>query len=311
MIYLIIHYLYAIPTILLYLSYVTTFIVLLGLGLIYTFQCKLIYPAEFPENSRTEVALPSDHNMPHFEDLSLRTRDNVKIKAYFIKQETDEQTSKACTLLYFHANAGNMVGEWAIRLPIAHIFYKMFKCNVFMVSYRGYGLSEGAPREKGLRLDAQAALDFITDHPLLMNTKIIAFGQSIGGAVAIDLVARNEDKIHAMILENTFLSLPKLIPSLMPFLRHVAFLCHQKWNSEKAIESITKTPILFLSGKRDELVPPQHMKALHEKVKTSGGKSFSEFNSTHNDTCLAPNYFDVIAQFWVTYVDDSFVKTGE
>ncbi|KAK9763514.1 bem46 protein, variant [Basidiobolus ranarum] len=306
MIYLLLHYIPKLPTILLYLSYVVSFVLLVGLGLVYAFQCKLIYPADFPEKSRTEVSLPSEHNMPYYEDLTLRTRDNVKIKAYLIKQETDEKTRNACTLLYFHANAGNM----GHRLPVAHIFYKMFKCNVLMLSYRGYGLSEGSPREKGIRIDAQTALDYIIEHPLLKNTKIITFGQSTGGAVAIDLVTHNEEKIHAMILENTFLSLPKLVPSLFPFLRPVAFLCHQKWNSEEAIVRITKTPILFLSGKRDEIVPPQHMKALHEKAITSGGKSIHEFNTGHNDTCLAPNYFDVIAQFWVKSIDDSFVKSG-
>ncbi|KAK9765235.1 bem46 protein, variant [Basidiobolus ranarum] len=293
--------------ILLYLFYVAGFIVLLGLGLVYTYQCKLIYPAQFPEGSRVEVSLPSDHDMPYYEDLTLTTRDKVKIKAYLIKRSTDEETKKACTLLYFHANAGNM----GHRLPIAQIFYKMFNCNVLMLSYRGYGLSEGTPGEQGIRIDAQTALDYITEHPLLKNTKVIAYGQSIGGAVAIDLVAHNEDRIHGLILENTFLSLPKLIPHLMPFLSSVSFLCHQKWNSEVAIQRIAKTPILFLSGQRDELVPPQHMRALFENAITSGGKSFNEFNSTHNDTCLAPNYFDTVGEFWASSIDDSFLNMNK
>jgi pimeloyl-ACP methyl ester carboxylesterase len=70
-----------------------------------------------------------------------------------------------------------------------------------------YGLSEGSPSEAGIRSDAQMALDYIKSHPLLENTKVLLYGQSIGGAVAIDLAATNPDRIGGLILENTFLNL--------------------------------------------------------------------------------------------------------
>ncbi|KAF9436609.1 bem46 protein, variant, partial [Entomortierella beljakovae] len=75
-----------------------------------------------------------------------------------------------------------------------------------------YGLSEGFPTEKGLKIDAQTALDYIKDHPVIGKTKLVAYGQSIGGAVSIDIVAKNESKFSGLIVENTFLSLPKVIP---------------------------------------------------------------------------------------------------
>lgn len=70
-----------------------------------------------------------------------------------------------------------------------------------------YGLSEGSPSEAGIRSDAQLALDYIKSHPLLENTKVILYGQSIGGAVSVDLAATNPDRIAGVILENTFLNL--------------------------------------------------------------------------------------------------------
>ena len=67
---------------------------------------------------------------------------------------------------------------------------------------------------KGLRIDAQAGLDYLTSHPLFKNTPIVSevsfhlallelqlfhikvlYGQSIGGAVAIDLASRNSAKV--------------------------------------------------------------------------------------------------------------------
>lgn len=89
------------------------------------------------------------------------------------------------------------------RLPLASVFYTRFGCNILMLSYRGYGLSTGSPSETGIRIDAQVALDFIKKHPLLKSTLIVLYGQSIGGAVSIDLASRNKSSIHALILENT------------------------------------------------------------------------------------------------------------
>lgn len=50
-------------------------------------------------------------------------------------------------------------------------------------------------------------MEYIIQHPVLGKTPLIAYGQSIGGAVAINLVSRNEDKFSGLIIENTFLSM--------------------------------------------------------------------------------------------------------
>ncbi|KAJ3115405.1 hypothetical protein HDU96_000710 [Phlyctochytrium bullatum] len=298
-----------------------------------------------PHGSRTIVARPDQMHMRDFEDLTLTTPDGVKIKGYAIRNTlprafvgmspTDSLNSELygsgmryrggissdgiadCTLLYLHANAGNM----GHRLPIANVFYYRLHCNVFMLSYRGYGLSEGEPNEKGIKIDAQTALDWITNHPQYGKTKIIVYGQSIGGAVAIDLVRRNPKKVAALIVENTFLSIRKLIPHVMPIATYFTFLCHQIWDSETAISEIPKdVPILFLSGKKDELIPQKHMLGLAavakaarrgEKAKAAPVKEkaepadevvnlfWDEFaEGMHNDTCVQDGYFDAIERFW-------------
>lgn len=67
-----------------------------------------------------------------------------------------------------------------------------------MLSYRGYGLSSGQPSERGIRIDAQTALDWIRNHPVLKETLLVTYGQSIGGAVAIDLAARNPKRVSSL-----------------------------------------------------------------------------------------------------------------
>jgi len=110
----------------------------------------------------------------------------------------------------FHGNAGN-IGH---RLPIAKVLVNDLYCNVLMLEYRGYGLSTGDPGEKGITIDAQTGLDYIRAREDLKDTKIVVYGQSLGGAVAIGLVGRNQDQgdIAGLVLENTFLSIQKMIP---------------------------------------------------------------------------------------------------
>lgn len=267
-------------------------------------QRYIIYPAYAPSGSRKSVPTPDQHGIPIYEDITLDTPDKLKIKAYLMLQGADkgkdvmlEEAPKRPTILFLHANAGNM----GHRLPFAHIFYDRLKCNVFMLSYRGYGLSEGSPSEAGIRMDAQLALDYITSHPLLEKTKIIIYGQSIGGAVAIDLTARNvEGRIAGAILENTFLSLSKVATESMPIATPYIWLglLREKWNSERSIANIPKTlPCLFLSGSMDEIVPPEQFLKLHE-ICPSSRKRLRQFAyGTHNDTCVAPGYWQEIQKF--------------
>ncbi|KAI8331704.1 Alpha/Beta hydrolase protein [Chlamydoabsidia padenii] len=269
-----------------------------GALLLYIYQCDLIYPSSFPDGSRTEVAKPSDFGMKYTEE-TLLTKDKIKLRAYIITLEDTEEAKRVPTILYFHANAGNM----GHRLPIAKIFNQKFKTNVVMLSYRGYGFSEGKANEKGLQVDSQTLLDFVREHPILKDTKFVAYGQSIGGAVAIDLVSRNEDAFSGLMVENTFLSIPKLIPSVFPVLRYFTVLCHQQWPSEINIQRVVKSPVLFLSGAKDELVPPSHMSKLFDLCGARENKNWVEFaNGTHNDTCMQSGYFSAIREFLETRI---------
>jgi alpha-beta hydrolase superfamily lysophospholipase len=104
-------------------------------------------------------------------------------------------------------------------------------------------------------IDAQTALDYLLDSPDAKDTHIFVYGQSLGGALAIQLTAKNQGKIAGLILENTFKSMRTLIPSAFPPAKYLARLCHQIWPSETTLPLIENTPTLFLSGLRDELVP--------------------------------------------------------
>ncbi|KAF8428625.1 BEM46-like protein, partial [Tirmania nivea] len=241
--------------------------------------------------ARTKVPRPDEFEISDWEEVTLTTPDKEKLNSYLLYSSKKENLG--VTVLFLHGNAGN-IGH---RLPIARIFSEQMGFNIFMLSYRGYGLSTGRPCEKGLIVDAQTALEYLLKNQRTKDTKIILYGQSLGGALSIQLVNRNQDKISGLILENTFRSMRILIPTAFPPARYLAKMCHQVWPSETTLPKIKECPVLFLSGGKDELVPPDHMRTLHE-VCVSPVKIFKEFpNGTHNDTVGEEGYFDTIQAF--------------
>lgn len=275
-------------------------------GLLYTYQGKLIYPSGLPAGAREDRTDPSSHNLP-FEQLWLQTPDGEKLQAWFIRP--NGQMYKT-TVVMFQANAGNI----AHRLPIASILYNKLNVNVFMLSYRGYGLSSGTPAENGIKIDAQVAMDWIRQR-LDADHKVVLYGQSLGGAVAIDSAVRNP-WVSALVLENTFLDIPSLVPSVLPPAKYFTFLCREIWSSRTRLPQLSpKIKVLFLAGEQDELVPPSHMKELYQLCKHGQGKGDKEWKSfkdgTHNDTCLQKGYFPTLASFLHRHLDHKTALSRE
>lgn len=243
-------------------------------GLLYFKQKELIYPRSML-SARTEIPQPAQFGISDFEELMIPTPDHVTLHAFYVRA-SNKRHSKNTTILMFHGNAGNI----GYRLPIAKMMSEM-GYSILMLEYRGYGLSTGDPYEQGIMIDAQTGMDYLLERPETADNSIVVYGQSLGGAVSIQLVAKNQHHgaISGLILENTFTSMRKLIPSCVPLAvaylgegyikssltsnldsiippaRYIAGLCHQTWHSETFIPTITEVPVLFMSGLKDEIVP--------------------------------------------------------
>ncbi|SGY15496.1 BQ5605_C013g07384 [Microbotryum silenes-dioicae] len=281
------------------------FTIFSGVGaLLYLYQNKLIYVASMPAGSRTNVAIPDEFGMPDYEQLTLHTPDGVTIRAYLLlRPDAEQEEAPRPTILFLHANAGN-IGH---RLPLVKVFYQKLRCNVLALSYRGYGLSEGEADEKGIKIDAQVALDHVLSHPSLEKTPIF-LASSRRYSFAEFKTGQNKTRVRGLIVENTFTSLRRLVPSVMrdiqllatstAFLAPFLFLLHQIWPSIDLIDTLpVDFPVLFLSGDKDELVPQHHMTQLYVHC-SSQNKHWRDFaHGTHNDTCIQPLYFKHIAEF--------------
>lgn len=143
-------------------------------GILYQIQDNILFSPELPSHSRVYIPLPSTFGLP-YQSIYIKSLDGTKIHLYFIPQPHDKQLN-APTIIFFHGNAGNM----GHRLQNCVGLYHNLHCNILLVEYRGYGLSEGSPTEEGLYNDARASLEYLHNRNDINHSEIIIFGRSLG-----------------------------------------------------------------------------------------------------------------------------------
>lgn len=231
----------------------------LAVGLVYPmiFEDQFLY---YPD--RELRAKPSDFGLRH-EDVWLRAG-NDRVHAWLLRGRG------RALLVFFHGNAGTI----ADRLDQAARFVA-HGLDVLLVEHPGYGRSEGEPSEASLTAAADAALDWARKRP----RKVILFGESLGGAVAIDLASRRP--VEALITQSTFTSIADMAKAVFPWLPFTPPL-RNRFESINKIGRIA-APKLLLHGDADELVPYAQGKRLFEAARDPR-RFVTLKGATHNDT---------------------------
>jgi fermentation-respiration switch protein FrsA (DUF1100 family) len=207
--------------------------------------------------------LPKEINLD-YEDIFLKTPDSTQINGWFIPSKNSRYT-----ILFCHGNAGNI----SHRLEKIKFFYEL-GCNIFIFDYRGYGRSKGRPSEKGLYLDAKTAYDYLLSRNILPE-QIVGYGESLGGAIIIDLAFRN--MLKGIIIDSTPSSAKDMVKVLYSFLPHWIF--SSRLDSENKIKSIS-IPKLIIHSANDEIVPYNLGRKLYENA--SQPKYFLTIHGGHN-----------------------------
>ncbi|KAF7312769.1 Hydrolase-4 domain-containing protein [Mycena indigotica] len=268
---------------------------------------------------------PKDYGL-EYDYLELTTADGVRLECFFARYAAQNASRIETHERIHRTNLGIPVPNFDVEPVVANVIVfhgsttsidtqpyidmarKLIrrKCNVLLVSYRGFGDSAGKPSETGLQLDAQAALDYITNDPSLAALPTFLYGFCLGGAVAIDLAARNPTAISGVVVQNTFLSVPRLVRDW----RYIGWLAKplvtQRWDSATRVPSIpAAVPMLFLSGANDGLVSKKHMEGLWAIRKGATPSELDSFESfaggTHLYTELCPGFWDKI-DAWINAV---------
>jgi len=133
------------------------------------------------------------------EEVFFDAEDGVRIHGFYLPAPGARRA-----LLFLHGNAGNA----SHRLPNAAELVRL-QCSVLVVDYRGYGVSEGSATEMGVYADARAGLHHLVEQRGFPESRIVVFGRSLGGAIAVDLAQERE--VAGVILESTFPSIADVV----------------------------------------------------------------------------------------------------
>ncbi len=223
---------------------------------------RMIYfPTRDLEGTPSQVGL-------EFDDANIRTADGISIHGWWVPHDEAK-----LTVLFFHGNGGNI----SHRIHLLELLRDL-GVSTLMVDYRGYGRSEGRPSEEGLYRDADAALKHLREARGIPLDRIVIFGKSLGGAVAIDLAARVET--GGLIVESSFTSIKDMARRTVPILP-VHLLVRTRFDSLAKMPSL-RQPLLVIHGNRDEVVPFEMGRALYDAAE--GTKDFLAVpGAGHND----------------------------
>lgn len=212
-----------------------------------------------------------------------------RVHAWWIPSATPD----APVLIYLHGNALNISAnvEHAQRLHGLGV-------SVLMLSYRGYGRSDGdRPSEAKTCQDADAGWRYLSSERNIPPADILIYGHSLGGAVAIELAVRHPEA-RGLIVESTFTSIRDMAArsgALRIF--PLDLILARRFDSLSKVGRL-RLPVLFLHGTDDTVVPPEMSRRLYEQTRApkrlqliSGGG--------HNDSAQigGPSYLQAITDF--------------
>ncbi len=183
------------------------------------------------------------------QEVWLNSSDGTKIHAWYLP--CDGATG---AIHFSHGNGGNL----SHRDAAIHSLRDSFRRSVLIYDYPGYGHSEGRPSEAGVYAAAEAAWSWLKEK--FPEDRIVLFGESLGGGVAVELATRHN--CEGLVLFSTFESLPKAAKAKMPWLPCETLMSNRFDNAAK-LPGIHR-PVFLAHGDADEVIPFEHSQRLFE-----------------------------------------------
>jgi fermentation-respiration switch protein FrsA (DUF1100 family) len=128
--------------------------------------------------------------------------------------------------------------------------------------------------------DGEAALDLVPTLPGVDRERIAVFGQSLGGAVAIPVVARGKGRVpvKALVVEGAFAGYRRIVRDKLaaavvtwPLAWPVSLLFDDAWSPERFVADLAPVPFVVVHGTKDPVVPFSHGERLAALAKEPKG----------------------------------------
>lgn len=204
-----------------------------------------------------------------------------RVEGWYMKGDGRSKRDPGPAVLFTHGN-GEIIDHWPELLS----WYADRGFNAMLVEYRGYGRSEGDPSAEKIGEDMIRFREALAERPEVDSDELVYHGRSLGGGAVCALAEQHPPA--AMILQSTFTSIADLA------WHHYAApkaLLRDEFDNRSFLKQ-TDVPVLITHGARDEVVPVDHGRQLHE---VASGSEYVEIEGCGHNDC--PMRWDVIEQF--------------
>ncbi len=190
--------------------------------------------------------------------------------------------------IYFGGNAETVIHN------IPALSDRLPDHDIFLVNYRGYSGSTGAPSENGLLSDGLAVFDHIKPD----YEQISVIGRSLGSAVAVH-VAANRPVARALLI-TPFDSVKRIAEARFPFVP-VSVLLRDKYDSAAKAPIVT-APVMIVIAERDDVIPPHHSRRLAQRFSQAPVETVVIQDADHQSVSGSP-------AFWIAF--DRFFSSAQ
>jgi pimeloyl-ACP methyl ester carboxylesterase len=186
-------------------------------------------------------------------------------------------------ILYFGGNAEDVgwnIEAFAAAFP---------NTDVYLVNYRGYGGSSGAPSEAALLADAETVFDEVRRrHP-----RVAVIGRSLGSGVAVHLAAGRD--VSKLALVTPYDSIARVAQRHYAFVP-VAWLLRDTFDSFRKARNV-RAPVLVLLAEHDRVIPRAHSERLVTAFAPGQAEVRTLAGTNHDSIASSQDYQAALAAF--------------
>lgn len=231
-----------------------------------------------------------------YEDVYVETHDHIRLHGWLLPSRTKMKGS----VYFLHGNAEN------ISTHIQSVFWlPEFGYQVFLIDYRGYGLSEGKPGLPDVLKDVEAGFEWLLSRS--EGKPVYLLGQSLGASLAVYFAANSHharQNLTGVVSDAAFTGYFQISRDVAdkvwitwPFQYPIAWMMDYPYNPVEVIGQVSPVPILISHGRNDQIVPFEHGEQLYQAAGqpkfflVTEGRHIQTFSSTQNRRALLDFFY--------------------
>ena len=245
---------------------------------------------------KKHISTPSGLGL-HYQDVYLTSQEGMGIHGWFLPAVQDSLNQAQGTVYFLHGNAEN------ISTHIHNVRWLPSEgYNVFLIDYRGFGLSQGSPSVAGALDDIRLGFQWLLENEQVDNQSIFLLGQSLGASLGLYFSATDplaNQYLRGVVSDAGFTRYRDIAKHVANghwltwlFQYPLSWSVVRDFDAIDVVDKIAPIPILFIQSRDDRIIPYSYAEMLYEKSKqpkmlfTTRGPHTATFKSRRNQLQL-------------------------